>query len=496
MKNYLNIKTKKGIDKYTLYNNLSEIVGRKTKKVNATNEKTIHINNSLIKTIQLSENEDTVVSNNSKCTLRVYAFTCFSAYDPLIIDEENKVIHLNFSPNLTLNNEASLLLKDADFPFYAGKLHVDINLEEAGVSISKVNETEIEEIIVNENVYLRDSFFHDFIIEEKYFDNIFNFYTNKYKEDWKEKLLKDITESMECYYQEDEVEIKYDIKDRKINFYVEDIWERDYIKPNDLKLDYEVSYFDFEPEEAVVACILKKDINTVFDYKDFEKNITFKKINSGTNLENFYILQTLNSYDYLFLKNRIDGDVINISENYILKTAGNKDRLLSFDKEKIFTLEQEINNFNISAIYNKFDYKNGMCIVLTGGEGEYGEGEYSYKGGEGETIKYEFPNILINEKYLISLKKCGLGKHGIKGKTGIVRAKTAVTEQFFDSECEGKEGGEGGDSIELTVSFGDIKEREIAEGGEGGEGENIFSHLFNVNKTIEKKWKADFFIYK
>ena len=492
--NVLNIKTDKGIDKYTLYESLKEVVGKKIKKIVSTNEEEIDINNSIVYSVPLTKNEDTIVSNKSTCTVKVKAPVCFSETNPMTVYENEKEIVLSFLPTLFLNKEAALLLKGSNFPFYSGKIHVCINLKDANIFISKVNDKEIDESVIEGCVYLNDETFSNFIIKENY-DEIFNFYTTNYGDSWKQKLEEDIKNSIECYYQEDEVELKYEIKDKKINFLIEDIWLNDKIYPNELKLDYSISYFDFKPEDINTACIKKEKVNSIFDYKELNKMIEFKKINSKTDLSEYYILQTLDSYEYLFFKDRIDGDVINIHGNYILKTAGNSENIFEFKKETIFSIVNEIKDINILPIYNKFPYKKGMCILVKGGEGESGEGEYSYKGEEGKSIKYEFPSILTNDKYLISLSKCGNGEPGEEGKIVEVTAKSALSEEYAIVRTLGKKGGEGGDSIKLTVNFGNGIEENIAEGGKGGEGENIISHLINNNKTIEEKWKADFIIY-
>jgi hypothetical protein len=463
-KNFLLVKTNRGIEKIQLYKSLDEIVGLKEENLTITNSEEISLSK-LEKDIipfvyKIDENAITkkVIDFTYTPSVKMNVFADSKA-PPLSFTEDKKII-LNIQSIFSFIRKR---LKSEQITMSAGELIVNLILANKKMSFS--NKEEIIPLSGEKELLINYDSFFPLDINENDFDSIKEYYTKLYGKEWEVKLNKEIAKNINnfisVFYKKTEIKnnVKTKIKNNEVISFLKDNdfeFENMIILPMDIKLTLNQKVLKFGLENEKVLTIDEKYANKELSIEELKTALKEIEITKEQKIEG-YILQTIDLDIYKLYKNKISGSPILVNDRYILKTAGSKEKIFRNEYDELFFIERDVENYSISS---ELFRKNGGVILVCSGAGSTGNGKFGGAGGNGMILRYEIPsNSKITSVILTSKFETG-GSNGSVGET-------------FATYEKGENGGTGGKNVIATLNEGGRVTKLIAYGGGGGGGSGL-----------------------
>ena len=472
-KNYLLVKTNRGIEKIQLYKSLDEIVGVKEEDLTVTNSEEISLfnlkKNIFPFTYKIDENalakKITSFTYIPSAKMKVYFD---SKTPPLKFTDDKKIAPfiqavLYYSRKRLINEKINL------FP---GELVVNLNL--AGRKFSFTNKQNIYSFIFEKKALINYNDFFSLDINEDEYNSIEDFYIKLYGKNWKEKLNKEIKNNVDnfisVYYRkkEEKNNVNAEIKNNEVVVILEDgfsEFEETIVLPMDIKLNLKQEVLKFGLENRKVLTVEEKYANKEITESELKTILKETEVKKDQKIDG-YIVQTIDSSIYKLYKNKISGNPILIDNYYVLKTAGTKEKIFRNEYDELFFIERDIEKYQISSEFFK---DNGGTILVCSGAGAIGNGKYGGIGGNGMMLRYEIPSKPTFTNILLSAKFEAGGSNGSTGEA-------------FDAYTKGEKGGEGGKNVTAILNEGKKETKLVAYGGGGGGGSGLLRE-YNKSET-------------
>lgn len=474
-KNYLLVKTSRGIEKIQLYKSLDEIVGVEEEDLTITSSEEV----------SLSNLENNIFPFNYKIDENAFSkkITGFT-YIPSIrmrigIDRNTPPLYFTDNKKILPNIQAFFYfvrkkLLNEKINISAGEMLISLKL--ADKKFYFLNEEEVNTTAIGREARINYDQFFPLSLKEGEYEFIEDFYTKQYGKQWKEKLNSEISENVNDFiavYYKNNNEPKNNVitKIRKNDVVItlkDSVFEFENVVvfPTELKLNLKQKVLKFGKESDKVLIIDKKYANKEILEKELPSILKEVEIKKDQKVGG-YIIQSIDQTVYNFYKNKISGTPFLINDRYVLKTSGTKEKLFRSEYDELFFIERDLKDYKIITDYFK---DNGGVILVCSGAGTKGSGKYGGEGGNGMMLRYEIPSNPSFKNIAVNFKFEAGGSNGASGETF--------------GNLKGDRGGAGGKNVTAILKENSKEIKLVAYGGGGGGGSGYDKTQLYNNETL------------